>query len=69
MAVAGIAIGVIGALALTRWVASLLVGVTPTDPVTFVSIPAILLGVTAVASYFPARRAARIDPIDALRDK
>ncbi len=69
VAVAGIAIGVIGALALTRWVASLLVGVTPTDPVTFVSIPAILLGVTAVASYFPARRAARIDPIDALRDK
>ncbi len=67
VAIAGIAIGVVGSLALTRLVGSLLVGVTATDPVTFISIPLLLLAITAVATYIPARRAARVDPVDALR--
>jgi len=67
VALAGIVVGVLGSLALTRLVESLLVGVTATDPTTFVSIPLLLLAVTAMATYIPARRAARVDPVDALR--
>jgi predicted permease len=65
----GIVIGVIGAFGLTQMLASLLYGVTPTDPVTFAAAPAILLGVAAVACWIPARRAARIDPMLALRQE
>lgn len=67
VALVGIVIGVAGSLALTRLVASLLVGVSATDPLTFVAIPMLLLGVTLAATYVPARRAALIDPVDALR--
>jgi ABC-type lipoprotein release transport system permease subunit len=45
----------------------MLVGVTPTDPVTFVSIAALFLAIVTVASWLPARRAARVDPMVALR--
>jgi len=67
VALAGIVVGVLGSLALTRVVGSLLVGVTATDPVTFVSIPLLLLVIAAVATYIPSRRAALVDPVDALR--
>jgi len=63
----GIAAGLAGAFALTRFLKSLLFGVTETDPVMFILIPALLLTVAMLASYLPARRAAAIDPITALR--
>jgi predicted permease len=67
VAVAGVALGLAGALAVGRFMRSLLFGINANDPVTFGSI-AILLGMVAiVASYLPARRAARIDPMLALR--
>ncbi|HEX5424098.1 MAG TPA: ABC transporter permease [Candidatus Acidoferrales bacterium] len=67
LALTGIAIGVAGALGLTRLMSSLLFEVTPTDPATFTSV-AILLGTVALlACYIPARRAMRVDPMTALR--
>jgi predicted permease len=65
----GIGVGVLGALALTRLLSGLLFGVTPTDPVTFAATPAILLGVAVLACWIPARRAAGIDPVRALRQE
>jgi putative ABC transport system permease protein len=64
---AGLLIGVGGALALTRLLASLLYGVSPTDPLTFAAIAAILLAAAALATYIPARRATRADPMVVLR--
>jgi len=65
--VAGLGIGVIASLALTRLLSGLVYGVSTTDPVTFISLP-ILLGVVAfLAGLFPALRASRIDPLEALR--
>jgi len=64
---AGIALGIAGSLALTRVMSSLLFGVGATDPFTFVSVPVVLLLVTLLASYLPAQRAARLDPLKALR--
>jgi putative ABC transport system permease protein len=65
--VGGAVIGVAGALALTRFMSSFLYEVTATDPLTFALAVATLLGVAFVASYVPARRATRIDPVRALR--
>ena len=65
----GILIGVAGALALTHLLSGLLYGVTSTDPLTFATAPAILLGVAVLACWIPARRAARIDPMLALRQE
>jgi putative ABC transport system permease protein len=65
----GVIVGTLGALGLTALLSSLLYGVTPTDPLTFVTAPAILLGVAALACWIPARRAARIDPMMALRQE
>jgi len=65
--VAGLAAGVAGALVLTRVVRSLLYEVTPTDPVTFAGVLLLLGGAALVASYLPARRATRADPMTALR--
>jgi predicted permease len=64
---AGLALGIIGSLALTRLMSSLLFGVGATDPLTFLSVPVVLLLVTLLASYLPAQRAARLDPLKALR--
>jgi ABC-type antimicrobial peptide transport system permease subunit len=63
----GIGLGVVAALALTRLMSSLLFGVKPTDPLTFMSVIGLLLLVAVTASYIPARRAAGVDPLVALR--
>ncbi|MDQ6829626.1 MAG: ABC transporter permease [Gemmatimonadota bacterium] len=67
MALAGTAIGVIVAATATRSIAALLVGVAPHDPATFVAMPLILLVVTCLACLIPARRATKMEPLDALR--
>jgi putative ABC transport system permease protein len=67
LVVAGIACGLGGAVALTRLVNTLLFGVSATDRVTFVGVALLFLLVGVAASYIPARRAARIDPMAALR--
>jgi predicted permease len=67
MVTVGIALGILVALASTRWVSSLLYGLSETDPLTLLSATAVLLAVAIVAGYLPARRAARMDPLMALR--
>jgi len=63
----GIAVGVAGAFALTRVLGALLFGVSPLDPATMIAAAAILAGVAALAAWLPARRAAGLDPAQALR--
>jgi putative ABC transport system permease protein len=65
----GLTIGVAGALSLTRLVRSLLFGIGPADPLTLSLMAAILLGAALIASYIPARWAAKVDPMAALRDE
>jgi predicted permease len=67
LAFIGVAIGALGAIALTRFLSSMLFGVTPTDPLTFTAVALALLGVGVLACYIPARRAAKVDPVVALR--
>jgi putative ABC transport system permease protein len=67
IALAGTAIGAIGAWALTRFLTGMLFGVSAMDAVTFIAMALTLIAVTLVASYIPARRASRVDPLIALR--
>lgn len=67
LAIAGGLLGTVAALGATRWLRSLLYGVSPTDPFTFVLVPAIFVVVAAAASTAPARRAAQSDPVRSLR--
>jgi len=67
LALIGTAAGLAGAFALTRYLRSLLLNVSPTDPWTFIAVPVVLCAVALGASYFPARKAAGVDPIVALR--
>jgi putative ABC transport system permease protein len=69
MALAGIALGLAGAWALTRLMTHLLFGVTSHDPAVFVAVPLLVAAAMAMASYLPARRATKIDPIIALRQE
>jgi len=69
MTAAGTAIGVAGALALTRVIAGLLFGIGTVDPITFTVIPLLLAAVALAACYIPARRAMRVDPVRALRSE
>jgi putative ABC transport system permease protein len=68
LALPGVALGLLGALVLTRFLSSLLrAGVEPTDPLTFAEISALVVSVAVIATWLPARRAARVEPTDALR--
>ena len=69
VAIAGVGLGLASAFALARLLTGLLYGIAPTDPVSFLSASIGLLLLTLVASYIPARRAARVEPIRALRDE
>ena len=64
----GMIVGLAGALALTRAIRGLLYNVSSSDPITYLSIAALLGAVALITCFFPARRATRIDPIAALKD-
>lgn len=63
----GVAVGLIAAAFLTRLMSALLFGVDPADPITYGIVSVVLVIVTLLASYLPSRRAARVDPVEALR--
>ena len=63
----GVVVGLAGAFWLTRYMSALLYGVKPTDPSTYVAVALVLLAVAFLATYIPARRAAQVDPVIALR--
>ena len=66
---AGIAIGLGGAYALARFASNMLYEVTPSDPFTYAALATLVLGITMVATWAPARRAQRVDPVTVLRNE
>jgi ABC-type antimicrobial peptide transport system permease subunit len=66
-AIIGVAIGIAGAIGLTRTLQSFLFGLSPTDPLTFAAVALLLIFVALLACYIPARRASKVDPMTALR--
>jgi putative ABC transport system permease protein len=67
MALFGVSFGLAGAWALNRFLTRLLYGVKPTDPIILISVCLLLVAVTILASYNPARRAMKLDPVDTLK--
>jgi putative ABC transport system permease protein len=67
LAIVGVIVGLLGAFALTRVMSSLMFGVTTKDPITFVAVSLLLVGVAFIACFVPARRATKVDPLVALR--
>ncbi|HEY2015286.1 MAG TPA: hypothetical protein VGH38_17375, partial [Bryobacteraceae bacterium] len=66
---AGLAGGLAAAALLSKSIASLLFGIAPVDPLTFVLVPLLLAAVAGAATWWPARRAMRVDPMEALREE
>jgi ABC-type lipoprotein release transport system permease subunit len=64
----GLLIGLTAALALSRFFSSLVFGISPTDPTTYVGVALVLLAVSALAVYLPARRAGLVDPVELLKN-
>jgi putative ABC transport system permease protein len=69
LALIGVAIGLAGALGLTRFLSGLLYGVKPGDPLTFTAVSALLIAVALIASYIPAHRATKVDPLETLKQE
>jgi ABC-type antimicrobial peptide transport system permease subunit len=63
----GVSVGLATAVGLSRLMSSLLYGISPLDPITYLAAPALLAAATVLASYLPARRVVAVDPVDALR--
>jgi putative ABC transport system permease protein len=69
LAAVGVALGLLGAIAFTRLLKGLLFGISASDPLTFGLIAALLVGVALLACWIPARRATKVDPLEALRSE
>jgi ABC-type antimicrobial peptide transport system permease subunit len=69
LAAIGVTAGLVGAFVVTRYLSSLLFGITPLDPATFIAVSLVFGGVALLAAYVPARRATRVDPLVALRSE